>query len=59
MTKKEKLAKVTENFCLLSEGKQEYILGILQALVFAHNQQSQEEQPKTVPADSEQGTVPV
>ena len=37
MTKEEKLEKVTEGFSLLPDEKQEYILGILQALVFAHN----------------------
>lgn len=33
----EKLKKVCNDFSLLSEEKQDYILGILQALVFAKN----------------------
>jgi hypothetical protein len=33
----EKLEKICKAFPLLSEEKQDYILGILQALVFAHN----------------------
>ena len=35
MTKDEKLNKVLQDFSLLSEDKQNYVLGILQALVFA------------------------
>lgn len=38
MTEKEKLDKVCKDFTSLSEGKQDYILGILQALVFAKNE---------------------
>jgi hypothetical protein len=34
MTKEEKLEKVCLDFGLLSEEKQEYVLGMLQALVF-------------------------
>ena len=37
MTKKEKLEKITKNFSVLPEDKQDYILGILQALVFAND----------------------
>ena len=37
MTKAEKLNKVCGDFSSLSEEKQDYILGILQALVFANN----------------------
>lgn len=36
MTKEEKLNKVCDNFSSLPEDKQDYILGILQALVFAN-----------------------
>jgi hypothetical protein len=36
MTKEEKLEKITKDFCLLSEEKQEYIIGMLQALVYAN-----------------------
>ena len=35
MTKDEKLSKVVEDFSLLPEERQNYVLGILQALVFA------------------------
>jgi hypothetical protein len=36
VTKEEKLDKVTRDFSLLPEEKQDYILGVLQALAFAH-----------------------
>jgi hypothetical protein len=35
MTKEEKLDKIRNDFCSLSEEKQEYILGMLQALTYA------------------------
>jgi len=35
MSQDEKLKKVCDDFSLLSEEQQDYILGILQALVFA------------------------
>jgi len=35
MTKDEKLSKVVQDFSILPEEKQNYVLGILQALVFA------------------------
>jgi hypothetical protein len=35
MIQEEKLEKVCKNFSLLNEEQQDYILGILQALVFA------------------------
>ena len=35
MTQDEKLKKVCDDFLKLSEDKQDYILGILQALVYA------------------------
>jgi hypothetical protein len=38
MTKEEKLKKITRDFCLLGEEKQEYILGMLQALVYAKDE---------------------
>jgi len=37
VTKEEKLDKVARDFSLLPEEKQDYILGVLQALVFAHD----------------------
>lgn len=38
MTKEEKLDKICNDFSSLNEEKQDYILGILQALVFAKNE---------------------
>jgi hypothetical protein len=38
MTKEEKLDKICKDFSSLSEDKQEYILGMLQALVFANSE---------------------
>jgi hypothetical protein len=38
MTKEEKLEKITRDFCFLSEEKQEYILGMLQALVYTKDE---------------------
>jgi hypothetical protein len=57
MTKEEKLEKVTRDFSVLQEEKQDYILGILQALVFAH--EAANEQTETVPLDSEKKSEPV
>ena len=51
MTKEEKLDKLTKDFSLLPEEKQDYILGVLQALAFAHETAEQNE---TVIFDSEQ-----
>ena len=56
MTKEEKLDKVTKNFSLLPEEKQGYILGVLQALAYAHDVEG--EQTETVPSDSEQYAEP-
>ena len=52
MTKEEKLDKITKDFSLLPEEKQDYILGVLQALVYANDMEN--EGDKTVPFDSEQ-----
>ena len=49
MTKEEKLDKVTKDFSLLPEEKQDYILGVLQALAFAH--ETANEQAETVSFD--------
>jgi hypothetical protein len=38
MTQKKKLDKICNDFSLLPEDKQDYILGILQALVFASDE---------------------
>jgi hypothetical protein len=51
MAKEEKLDKIAKDFSLLSEEKQDYILGILQALVFACN--AGNEQIEIVPLDSD------
>jgi len=51
MTKEEKLDKVAKDFSLLPEEKQDYILGVLQALAFAH--ETANEQVETVNFDSE------
>jgi hypothetical protein len=45
MTKEEKLAKVVKDFSALPEEKQEYIVGILQALVFANNEGKEKPEP--------------
>jgi len=52
VTKEEKLDKVTRDFSILPEEKQDYILGVLQALAFAHDTANEE----AVPLDSEQNT---
>jgi hypothetical protein len=57
MTKEEKVDKVTKDFSLLPEEKQDYILGILQTLVFAHN--TRNEQTEIVTFNSEQNPEPV
>lgn len=54
MTKEEKLDKLIHDFFLLSEEKQDHILGVLQALAFAHDIAT--EQIEMVPFDSEQIT---
>jgi hypothetical protein len=54
MTKEEKLDKVTKGFLLLSEEKQDYILGILQALAFVNCSGSKETEP--IYFDSDKGT---
>jgi hypothetical protein len=43
MLQEEKLKKVCDDFSLLNEDQQDYILGILQALVFAKNSHDQSE----------------
>jgi len=49
MTKEEKLDKVNKDFSLLPEDKQDYILGVLQALAFAHD--TANEQINAVPSE--------
>jgi hypothetical protein len=41
MTKDEKIDKVAKDFSALPEDKQDYILGIIQALVFANNEEKE------------------
>ena len=50
MTNKEKLDKITKDFSLLPEEKQNHILGVLQALTFANVMANEEK----FPSDSEQ-----
>ena len=52
MVHDEKLKKVCNDFSLLNDEQQEYILGILQALVFAKNTGVQSEPQKTGDASS-------
>jgi hypothetical protein len=55
MKQDEKIKKVCEDFSLLSEEQQEYILGILQALVYAKtasNLPSTEKPAKAAPPNS-------
>jgi hypothetical protein len=53
MIQEEKLKKVCRDFSLLNEGQQDYILGILQALVFAktENNNSESENSNTPAGD--------
>ncbi|MDR2542815.1 MAG: hypothetical protein LBC80_05120 [Treponema sp.] len=46
MNKDERLEKVCKDFSMLNEEQQDYILGILQALVFAKTTGCQPEPPK-------------
>jgi len=59
MVHNEKLDKVCHDFLLLNEDRQDYILGILQALVFAKNSgdqfDSQSESENTVPNTENNG----
>jgi hypothetical protein len=43
MVSEEKLKKVCDDFSSLNEGQQDYILGILQALVFAKSSDNPQE----------------
>jgi hypothetical protein len=48
MINDEKLKKICDEFSLLSEDQQNYILGILQALVFANSSFNQSEHKDTM-----------
>ena len=50
MTKEEKLDKITKDFSMLPDDKQDQILGILQALAYANDMENEE----NVPSDLEQ-----
>jgi hypothetical protein len=54
MTKEEKFDKIAKNFSLLPDRKQDYILGVVQALTFAHEVTT--EQIEIDLSDSEQNT---
>ena len=53
MNKDEKLEKVCNDFSKLSEEQQDYVLGILQALVFAKNSGSQSEAESSQQSDKQ------
>ena len=52
MVSEEKLKKVCDDFSSLNEGQQDYILGILQALVFAKSSDNPQEGEIPVSAPS-------
>jgi hypothetical protein len=54
MIHEEKLKKVCHDFSLLNEDQQDYILGILQALVFAKNSNTHTESEDTESVSSPQ-----
>jgi len=53
MIQEERLKKVCDDFSLLNDEQQNYILGILQALVFAKtvNSHPESENSETIPPD--------
>jgi hypothetical protein len=55
MRKEEKLHNIYTGFSLLDERKQDYILGILQALVFANNadESATKDSPRTETQENE------
>ena len=53
MVQDEKLKKVCKDFSLLNNEQQDYILGILQALVFAKNTNSQSGSENPEPVHNE------
>jgi len=54
MIREEKLNKVSHDFSLLNEEQQDYILGILQALVFAKNSNNHSESENVEPVSGSQ-----
>ena len=46
LTEKEKLQRIRKAFVLLSEDKQDYVLGIMQALVFAHSTENKDKKSR-------------
>ena len=55
MVHEEKLKKICNDFSLLNEEQQDYILGILQALVFAKTTNNYQEAEKTDKGSSNNG----
>ena len=53
MTKDEKLGKVVRNFSMLPEEKQDLVLGILQALVFASGGREEAVPAETNPKEAD------
>ena len=56
MTKDEKLGKVVQDFSKLTEEKQDLILGILQALVFAGDAREETAPAETCPKETDENT---
>jgi hypothetical protein len=55
----ERLKKVCDNFSLLNEEQQDYILGILQALVFARNHRFEAADKSPEPVNSKTVSKPL
>jgi len=53
VTKDEKLSKVVQDFSMLPEEKQNYVLGILQALVFAGGERKEPAPAETRPKEAD------
>ena len=56
MIQEEKLKKICDDFSLLSEEQQDYILGILQALVFAKSAYQNESQDSEITPHNEENS---
>jgi hypothetical protein len=55
MYQDEKLKKICDDFSLLNEDQKDYILGIMQALVFAKTSNNQGENDNSGPALNQNG----
>jgi hypothetical protein len=54
MTQEEKLKKICDDFSLLGEEQQDYVIGILQALVFAKTTSENSETVNNIEKKTEQ-----